>query len=50
MGFLLEFDSEFGGLRFWLIWLLGFDEDDDEKDDNDVIKMMLKKGRKMHKY
>jgi len=32
MGFLLEFDAEFGGLRFWLIWLLGFDEDDDEKE------------------
>jgi len=32
MGFLLQFDSEFGGLRFWLIWLLGFDEDDDEKE------------------
>jgi len=32
MGFLLEFDSKFGGLRFWLIWLLGFDEDDDEKE------------------
>jgi len=32
MRFLLEFDSGFGGLRFWLIWLLGFDEDDDEKE------------------
>jgi len=32
MGFLLEFDSEFEGLKFWLIWLLGFDEDDDEND------------------
>jgi len=32
MGFLLELDSEFGGLRFWLIWFLGFDEDDDEKE------------------
>jgi len=32
MRFLLEFDYEFGGLRFWLIWLLGFDEDDDEKE------------------
>jgi len=32
MGFLLEFDSEFGDLRFWLIWLLGFDEEDDEKE------------------
>jgi len=32
MGFLLEFDYEFGGLRFWLSWLLGFDEDDDENE------------------
>jgi len=29
MGFLLEFDYESGGLRFWL---LGFDKDDDEKE------------------